>query len=165
MTSHTSRTPLPLARLLHTRHDTVVREEALRHREDLLLHSASRDLYELGGDIAFPLFENQSLLGIIVVGPKRSGDPFFADDISLLETLLSQAAVAMTNAQLYRQVVLVNQYVDNILSTMDSGVIAVNASGDISLFNAAAERLTGLRADHPSKRPVPASTLLIGIAS
>ena len=52
----------------------------------------------------------------------------------------------MTNAQLYNEVVLVNQYVDNILSTMDSGVIAVNAAGDISLFNAAAATLTGMTA-------------------
>jgi PAS domain S-box-containing protein len=52
----------------------------------------------------------------------------------------------MANAQLYKEVVLVSQYVDNILSTMDSGVIAVNASGDISLFNAAAARLTGMSA-------------------
>jgi PAS domain S-box-containing protein len=116
----------------------------MRHVQDPGRHSAALSLSELDGDVAFPLLENQALVGIIVVGPKRSGDAFFADDISLLETLLSQATIAMTNAQLYREVVLVNQYVDNILSTMDSGVIAVHASGDISLFNSAAERLTGL---------------------
>ena len=134
----------PLVRLLSHRRDTLVREEAMRHIQDTARHSAALSLSQLGGDVAFPLLENQALVGIIVVGPKRSGDAFFADDIALLETLLSQAAIAMTNAQLYREVVLVNQYVDNILSTMDSGVIAVNASGDISLFNSAAERLTGL---------------------
>lgn len=150
----------PLAQLLNARRDTFVREEAIRHTHDPLLDAASRALYELGGDIAFPLVEHQALLGIIVVGPKRSGDAFFTDDISLLETLLSQAAIAMTNARLYREVVLVNQYVDNILSTMDSGVIAVNTSGDISLFNAAAEQLTGLSAktlQNESYRQLPPS--------
>jgi len=136
----------PLAELLNTRRETVVREEAIRHTHDRLLDAASRTLHELGGDVAFPLVEHQTLVGIIVVGPKRSGDAYFADDIGLLETLLNQAAIAMTNAQLYKEVVLVNQYVDNILSTMDSGVIAVNASGDISLFNAAAAKLTGMSA-------------------
>ena len=52
----------------------------------------------------------------------------------------------MKNAQLYHHVVLMNEYVDNILSTMDSGVIAVDAKGTISLFNSAAEHLVGLRA-------------------
>ncbi len=136
----------PLASLLNARRETVVREEAIQHTDDHLLVAASRALQDLGGDIAFPLVEHQALVGIIVVGPKRSGDAYFADDIGLLETLLSQAALAMTNAQLYKEVVLVNQYVDNILSTMDSGVIAVNVSGDISLFNAAAAKLTGLSA-------------------
>jgi PAS domain S-box-containing protein len=51
----------------------------------------------------------------------------------------------MKNAHLYTQVVVVNEYVDNILSTMESGVIAIDASGHISLFNPAAHRLTGLR--------------------
>ncbi|MGH9426229.1 MAG: ATP-binding protein, partial [Terriglobia bacterium] len=92
------------------------------------------------------LTEDGTIVGVIIVGPKRSGDAYFAEDIDLLETLISQAAVAMKNAQLYRQVVLVNEYVDNILSTMDSGVIAVNMAGEISLFNPAAERLTALHA-------------------
>ena len=90
--------------------------------------------------------EANTLVGFIVVGRKRSGDPFFAEDIDLLETLIGQASVAMKNAQLYHHVVLVNEYVDNILSTMDSGVIAVDAQGLISLFNPAAEHLVGLRA-------------------
>jgi two-component system nitrogen regulation sensor histidine kinase GlnL len=68
-----------------------------------------------------------------------------AEDIDLLETLIGQASIAMNNAQLYQRVVLVNEYVDNILSTMDSGVIAIDAKGLISLFNPAAEHLVGLR--------------------
>jgi len=88
--------------------------------------------------------EDRSLAGMVVVGPKRSGDPYFSEDVDLLSTLVSQAAVAVKNAHLYREVVLVNEYVDNILSTMASGVIALNASGHISLSNPAAERLTGM---------------------
>jgi nitrogen fixation/metabolism regulation signal transduction histidine kinase len=52
----------------------------------------------------------------------------------------------MQNAQLYRQVSL-NEYLDNILSTMESGVIAVDATGHVSRVNPAAERLTGLNYD------------------
>jgi len=136
----------PLVTLLQTTPRTIVREEAALNSQNALLTAAAHALLSLGGDIAFPISEDNVLVGIIAVGPKRSGDPYFPDDISLLETLVSQAAIAMKNAQLYREVVLVNEYVDNILSTMDSGVIAVNAEGDISLFNPAAERLTGLRA-------------------
>ena len=147
----TSRAPVPLSsslvEFLQSRPKTLVREEATRDTQDLFLSRAAQVLQDLGGELAVPLISDQLLVGFITIGPKRSGDPYFSDDISLLETLVSQAAVATQNAQLYRQVVLVNEYVDNILSTMQSGVIAVNALGDVSLFNNAAERLTSLQAD------------------
>src|SRR4029077_10753794 len=105
---------------------------------------AAVELQHLRGAVAFPLFDESSLAGMLIVGPKRSGDPYFNEDIDLLSTLVGQAAVAMKNAHLYREVVLVNEYVDNILSTMASGVIAVDASGNVSVFNRAAEQLTGM---------------------
>lgn len=135
----------PLVTVLNSGRGTLVREEVTRDPQGEP-DTAAAALKQLGGDIAFPLIDDHAVVGIIIVGPKRSGDPYFAEDINLLETLVGQAAVAMKNATLYRQVVLVNEYVDNILSTMESGVIAVNAKGEISLFNLAAERLTGLRA-------------------
>jgi nitrogen-specific signal transduction histidine kinase len=136
----------PLARFFLAHRQTLAREEVIRDAPDPLREAASVDLHNVGGDIAFPLLDGQTLLGAVVVGPKRSGDPFFSDDITLLETLVSQATIALANAQLYRQVLTANQYVDNILSTMDSGVIALNSSAKVTLFNAAAERLTRLRA-------------------
>jgi signal transduction histidine kinase len=121
----------------------LVQEEALREADDRLA-AAAVELQHLRGAVAFPLFDEYSLAGMLIVGPKRSGDPYFNEDIDLLSTLVGQAAVAMKNAHLYREVVLVNEYVDNILSTMASGVIAVDASGHVSLFNRAAEQLTGI---------------------
>ncbi len=122
----------------------LVHEEAIREPTNPLVEAAAVELRVLGGDAAFPLIDEHSLAGMLIVGSKRSGDPYFAEDIDLLSTLVSQAAVAMKNAHLYREVVLVNEYVDNILSTMASGVIAVDASGQISLSNPAAEHLTGM---------------------
>jgi PAS domain S-box-containing protein len=107
--------------------------------------AAAHALHSLAGELALPLFDGSAIFGCIVVGAKRSGDPYFAEDIDFLETFTGQASVAITNAKLYHEVVLVNDYLDNILSTMDSGVIAVTAAGTVSLFNSAAERLTGLR--------------------
>ena len=150
-THHVHRTTLipdtsALVRALYIDPRTLVREEILRESADERLVAAASDLQALGADAVFPVSDQHLLVGLLIVGPKRSGDPYFADDIDLLETLVSQAAIAMKNAQLYREVVVANEYVDRILSTMDSGLISVNAAGDVSLFNSAAERLTGLRA-------------------
>jgi len=135
----------PLVMFLQTARRPLVHEEAVRSPSDPLISAAALELRAHGGDVAFPLVDERSLPGMLVVGPKRSGDPYFADDVDLLSTLVNQAAVAMKNAYLYHEVVLVNEYVDNILSTMASGVIAVDASGRLSLSNPAAEHLTGMK--------------------
>ena len=133
-----------LASYLSTTKRILLRDDASNAADRALLSEAAKELHRIGGEIVFPLFQDELLAGFIVVGAKRSGDPYFSRDIDLLSTLASQAAVAVKNAHLYSQVVVVNEYVDNILSTMESGVIAVDASGHISLFNPAAHRLTGL---------------------
>jgi nitrogen-specific signal transduction histidine kinase len=125
----------------------LVREEANIEAAPALVKTAAQELTDLRGEIAFPLVNDANVTGLILFGAKRSGDPYFTEDIDLLSILTSQAAVAMQNAQLYRQVVLANEYLDNILSTMESGVIAVDATGRVSRVNPAAERLTGLDSD------------------
>lgn len=105
---------------------------------------AQTHLSQLGGDLALPMLSENQLIGFLVLGPKLSGDAYFPEDVELLSTLSNQAAIAVKNAQLYRQVVLVNDYIENILSTMDSGVITVDAHGKVALVNSTAERLTGL---------------------
>ena len=134
-----------LPRYLGTHKHTLLRDDSAKRDDQPRLAEAARELGQHGGEIAFPLFQDELLAGFIVIGAKRSGDPFYSRDIDLLSTLTNQAAVAMKNAHLYTQVVVVNEYVDNILSTMESGVIAVDASGHISLFNPAAHRLTGMK--------------------
>jgi PAS domain S-box-containing protein len=137
----------PLLLVLNAGDVCFSREDAQQDQQDKRLREAARELARLGGELAIPLTEDARIVGVIVVAGKKSGDPYFTEDVDLLTTLISQASVAMKNAQLYRQVVLVNEYLDNILSAMESGVIAVDRAGEISLFNPAAERLTGLKSD------------------
>jgi PAS domain S-box-containing protein len=135
----------PLPSYLTTHRHTLLRDEIATIDDHPQLSEVAQELTHLRGEIVFPLFQDEVLAGFIVIGAKRSGDPFYPRDLDLLSTLASQAAVAMKNAHLYTQVVVANEYVDNILSTMESGVIAVDAAGHISLFNPAAHRLTGMR--------------------
>src|SRR5262249_34507637 len=93
--------------------------EQLHEKVQPELAEAQRHLRDLGGQLAFPMFSDNELTGFLILGPKLSGDAYFLDDVELLSTLVSQAAIAVKNAQLYRQVVLVNDYVKNILGTMD----------------------------------------------
>ena len=134
--------PLP-SFLIRTRRP-LHKEDLDRHPTDPAATAAVRHLSRLGGELALPILSEAQLTGFLVVGAKLSGDAFFAEDVDLLSTLASQAAIAIKNAQLYQQVVLANDYIQNILTTMDSGVIAVDGKGRVALCNSAAERMTNL---------------------
>lgn len=105
-----------------------------------------REMTRLNAEVAAPLLEEGRLFGLILVGPKRSGSPYFTDDADLLQTLAHQSAVAIRNAQTHQRVVQVNEELQKTLATIQSGVIAVGSRGRITVFNKAAEQFTGLQA-------------------
>src|SRR5439155_19488190 len=111
-------------------------------------------LMRLNWSLVLPLISEDTVIGLIAVGPKLSGDPFYPQDLDLLMTLANQAGVAVKNAQLYAQVVLANEYINRIVATIESGVVAIDAAGRISLFNRAAAQLTALPAEATPDRPV-----------
>jgi PAS domain S-box-containing protein len=122
----------------------LLRDELGRSFDGSQAKEAIRELTSLGGDFALPMFSEQHLLGFVLLGPKLSGDAYFNEDVELLSTLANQAAIAIKNAQLYREVLVVNEYIENILRTMDSGVITIDHRGRVALCNSTAARLTGL---------------------
>lgn len=135
--------------------DTVLLEE-LAIRKELILHDETAptpsprskqvqaQLAAHNWALILPLLSEDVVIGAIMVGPKRSGDPFYPQDIDLLMTLAHQAGTAIKNSQLYTQVVLANEYIENIVATIESGVVAVDAEGYVTIFNPAAEQLTGV---------------------
>lgn len=117
-------------------------------------------LSRLNWALVLPLVSEAQVIGAIVVGPKLAGDPFYPQDLDLLMTLANQAGVAVKNAQLYAQVLLANEHLNNIVSTIESGVVAVDGTGQVTLFNRAAEQLTGLAGENVRYQPqsvLPAS--------
>ncbi|HXJ84324.1 MAG TPA: ATP-binding protein [Candidatus Methylomirabilis sp.] len=121
----------------------------------------------LGADVIVPLIEQEHLVGLVCIGPKRSGDPYYSDDADLLTTLANQSAVAIRKAQTHQRVVQMNEELQKILSTIESGVIAVGSRGKIALFNRAAELLTGMPAQSAFARkvedlPPPLARLILG---
>src|SRR2546428_10716421 len=77
-------------------------------------------------------------------------------------TLANQAGVAVKNAQLYAQVVLANEHLNNIVSTIESGAAAADATGQVTLFNRAAEQLTVLPAERARHQPVSVLPACVG---
>jgi PAS domain S-box-containing protein len=158
-----------LFRFLETEKRACVRDDTLGLRDPLAI-AARHELEQLAGEVALPFVEDQGVTGFLLLGPKLSGDPYFDADLDLISTLVSQATIALQNAQLYRQVVIANEYIQNILSTMESGVVAVAPDGTVTLFNAAAEDMTQLQAETLKGKsldqlPAPLAEALLGAAA
>ena len=142
-----ARMPEIIGEALRTLKEPLVTDELGREAST----DAQQRLYEaltaLDWALLLPLLSENAPLGVIVVGEKLSGDPFYPQDLDLLMTLANQAGIAIKNAQLFTQVVVANEYVRNIVATIQSGVVAVDAAGRVTIINPTAERLTGLAAD------------------
>ncbi len=134
--------------------DLLVTDEIPRARATEDGRRLHEELTGLNWALLLPLLSENVVIGVIAVGPKLSGDPFYPQDLDLLMTLANQAGIAVKNAQLYAQVVLANEYINNIVATIESGVVAIEATGEIALFNRAAAQLTGIPADRALGRPV-----------
>jgi PAS domain S-box-containing protein len=110
------------------------------------------------------------VIGFFAIGVKRSGDPYFSNDADLLTTLANQAAMAVRNAQTHARVIQINEEIQKVLETIESGVVAVGPRGRISLFNRAAEQFTGtsaqsIRGRTPDCLPAPLDRLLQSTAN
>ncbi len=136
----------PLVWELRNSSGALLADDLTRRAPSEAITAASGDLRAWSADVAVPIRAEGTLSAILLAGPKLSGDPFFREDFELLETLASQLAIGLENAQLYQEVVSIKEYNERILTYMDSGVIAVREDGVVTTFNPAAERLTGVAA-------------------
>ncbi len=60
--------------------------------------SGHQDQYETNSLVSVPLFMNGEVIGVINCNNKVTGDPFFADDLSLLVSLTEKVTVALSKA-------------------------------------------------------------------
>jgi PAS domain S-box-containing protein len=135
--------PAALARV----QDAVVADEVARQITSDADRILNDDLTASDWALLLPVISDDGLIAFIAVGSKLSGDPFYSQDLDLLMTLANQAGIAIKNARLYAQVVLANEYIENIVATIEGGVVAITSAGRVAMFNRAAERLTGQTAD------------------
>src|SRR5919197_4339615 len=100
----------------------------------------------LRGEGLVPLLVEDRILGLIAIGEKLSGYPFFTHDLELLATLGHQAGVALKRAQLHEEVAWMKEYSESILRHMESGLVVASNDGAITVLNEAAARMLGVAA-------------------
>ncbi len=85
-----------------------------------------------------PLIVREKCIGAVYVDLLSPNASFHPKQLDLLIAFCHQAAIAIDNARLFAQVNEDKQYMDNIFTSIASGVITINAAGIITTFNAAA---------------------------
>src|SRR5206468_4457002 len=84
------------------------------------------------------------MLGAITFVSSDSGRRFGGDELVFAEELARRAASAIENAALYREAEERAQAA-RVLASIGDGVVLVDRSDRVRLWNRAAERITGLR--------------------
>jgi PAS domain S-box-containing protein len=133
---------------------------------DELLRAAATDelhydlIAQLGlsSYLCVPLRGRDGVLGAITFAASDGGRRFGADDLKLAEEVARRATMAIENARLYRETEERAQAA-RVLASIGDGVLLVDRSGRVRLWNSAAERITGLGEQlvlgHPLEEVVP----------
>jgi two-component system NtrC family sensor kinase len=98
-----------------------------------------------------PCVSKDGTIAVLALGRKNTGEPLNSEDTALLVAVASQIATALENARLYRQLHVKALEVDrmrafneNILESLDDGLLVVDLDDRIVRWNTALEQLYGV---------------------
>jgi len=94
----------PLLRLVKEKKTHVLRHDiAMNPVYEGERAALQQSLEALSSDLLLPMMYKDQLRGILSLGRKKSGKLFTPEDFDLLKTMLSQSAIALENAHLFRE--------------------------------------------------------------
>lgn len=93
--------------------------------------------------VGLPMVTRSEVVGVIFVFRSYRG-LFSADDRNLLSGFAAQAAIAVQNASLYRDVTQQRQHLASVLESSADGIFILDPAHKVIGFNRACARLTGM---------------------
>jgi PAS domain S-box-containing protein len=129
--------------------------DLVHSRKPLVIGDLTRDEGPLGSLDPVVGHDLEALIGVPLIGPddalsgvlivySRRARVWRLKEIDALVTLAANTATALASAALYLRVSLEREQSIAILSSVADGIVAVDRAGLIVLWNAAAERITGI---------------------
>jgi two-component system NtrC family sensor kinase len=98
-------------------------------------------------------------IAVLAVGRRATGEPLSSEDMGLLAAVAGQIATALENARLYQQLHLkaleldrMRAFNENILESLDNGLLVVDLDDRVVRWNRALEQLYGLPREEASGR-------------
>ena len=97
----------------------------------------------LGVPLAGPEGAPLGVLAVYAAEPR----PWREEEVEAMLALAASASAALSNAELYQRVALEKERSFAILANIADGIVAVDREGEVVLWNAAAEKITGVAAE------------------
>jgi PAS domain S-box-containing protein len=99
-----------------------------------------------------PCVSKEGTIAVMALGRKASAEPLSSEDMSLLSAVAAQAAIALENGRLYRQLRTkadelerMRQFSENILESLNDGLAVLDRNGRVVRWNRPMEELYGVR--------------------
>jgi len=119
-TDHLARTKKPLVK----EELNILQEQATTEKDKKGYARLLENMTRIEAELSLPLIGQEGLIGIIVLGPKISGETFTKEEIDVLSSLINHAAIAIENAQLYREVQDFNKNLQQKVTEQTKDIVA-----------------------------------------
>ncbi len=114
-----------------TRLGRILRRGSDEVRADI---EAQKEFELLGGQVAIPILDRESLLGVAVIDGRITGEPLTNAELELVFHLLEQVGLAVRNIWLHDQVTGNNEMLAGVLRELNSACVVV--SRDLQILHA-----------------------------
>jgi two-component system, NtrC family, sensor kinase len=129
---------------------TLTLDDPLSQRR---LDSADLEFWRGAGIHYFvPCVSKEGTIAVMALGGKSSAEPMSSEDMALLAAVAAQAATALENGRLYRQLTVkadelerMREFSENILESLNDGLAVVDRDDRIVRWNRRLEELYGVR--------------------
>jgi len=95
---------------------------------------AQKEFELLGGQVAIPILDRESLLGVAVIDGRITGEPLTNAELELVFHLLEQVGLAVRNIWLHDQMTANNEMLAGVLRELNSACVVV--SRDLQVLHA-----------------------------
>ncbi len=88
----------------------------------------SKEFQLLGAQVAIPILDRESLLGVAVFDERLTGEPYTNEELSLIFHMLEEVGLAVRNSWLHDQLHANHAMIADILSHLGSGCVVVGSN-------------------------------------
>jgi len=135
----------PLFRMIESRPHVHFRDELFRFSTRTIIGAAIKEMDIYEADVAIPVIIHNRFSGILLLGGKEGQMNFTERDRRILHAFSIYLGVFIESNQLLNTLRENRIYQQSLLENLPEGVIAVDNSGRVIVFNYMAEKVTGLR--------------------